>query len=80
MEYINKKQTNKQTILCVTLVLTVCHTFLIVGTSAVARKHTLSVKPLSGQKYPDASVWKILSIEELDGRVQLNTQNWRLRR
>lgn len=63
-----------------TLALTACHTLLVVGTRAAAREHTSSGKPLSEQKYPLASVWKILSMEELDGRVQLNKQNWRLSR
>lgn len=57
-----------------------CHTFLLVGTRAVARSQISAGKPLSGQKYPCARVLKILSMEELEGRVQLKMENCLFRR
>ena len=54
-----------------------CHNLLVTGTSWATISLTSSLKPLSLQKCPVPITLKILSMEELEGSVQLKMLNWR---
>ena len=60
--------------------LVLCHNILVHGIRFLIVSQTSSLNPRCGQKYPDPITPNILSMDALDGKVQLNIVNCLFRR